>query len=82
LDQLVILGAGRDTFAFRQPEFACRLKIYEVDHPATQSWKRERLATAGIAVPDNLHWAPIDFEKLTLAAGLGEAGFDDTRSTF
>jgi methyltransferase (TIGR00027 family) len=82
VEQLVILGAELDTFAFRQPAFACRLQIYEVDHPATQSWKRERLATAGIAVPDNLHWTPIDFEKLTLAARLGEAGFDDSRSAF
>jgi methyltransferase (TIGR00027 family) len=81
-DQYVILGAGLDTFAFRQPAFAWRIQIYEVDRPATQSWKRERLAVAGIAVPDNLHWTPIDFEKLTLAAALGEAGFDDSRSAF
>jgi len=82
VDQYVILGAGLDTFAFRQPAFAWRLQIYEVDHPATQSWKRERIAAAGIAVPDNLHWAPTDFEKQTLAAGLRKAGFDDSRSTF
>jgi len=82
VDQLVILGAGLETFAFRQPAFAWRLQIYEVDHPATQSWKRERLAAAGIAVPDNLHWAPIDFEKLAIDAGLAQAGFDDSRSAF
>jgi methyltransferase (TIGR00027 family) len=82
LNQLVILGAGLDTFAFRQPAFAGRLRIYEVDHPATQSWKRERLAAAGIAAPDNLRWTPIDFEKLTLGTGLAQAGFDDSRPAF
>ena len=80
--QLVILGAGLDTFAFRQPAFARHLQIYEVDHPATQSWKRQRLATASVAVPDNLHWAPIDFEQQSLAAGLRDAGFDASRQAF
>jgi methyltransferase (TIGR00027 family) len=80
--QFVILGAGLDTFAFRQPEFARRLQIYEVDHPATQAWKRERLAAAGVVVPDNLHWAPIDFERQSLAAALQEAGFDASRQAF
>ena len=80
--QFVILGAGLDTFAFRQPAFARRLQIYEVDHPATQVWKRERLSTAGVAAPDNLRWAPIDFEQQTLAAGLQDAGFDASRPAF
>jgi methyltransferase (TIGR00027 family) len=78
----VILGAGLDTFAFRQPAFARGLQIYEVDHPATQAWKRERLAAAGVAAPDNLHWAPVDFEQRTLAAGLEDAGFDASRPAF
>jgi methyltransferase (TIGR00027 family) len=80
--QFVILGAGLDTFAFRQPAFARQLQIYEVDHPATQAWKRERLAAAGVAAPDNLRWAPIDFEQQSLAAGLREAGFNASRPTF
>jgi methyltransferase (TIGR00027 family) len=80
--QFVILGAGFDTFAFRQPQFARRLQIYEVDHPSTQAWKRERLATAGVAVPDNLHWVPIDFEQSTLFATLRDAGFDASTPTF
>jgi methyltransferase (TIGR00027 family) len=82
VDQFVILGAGLDTFAYRQPSFARRLQIYEIDHPATQAWKRERLSAAGIAVPDNLHWAPIDFEQHTLAAGLRGAGFDASPPAF
>jgi methyltransferase (TIGR00027 family) len=80
--QYVILGAGLDTFAFRQPSFASRLQIYEVDHPATQAWKRERLAVADVATPDNLRWAPIDFEQNTLAAGLRDAGFEASRPAF
>jgi len=80
--QFVILGAGLDTFPYRQPSFAHRLRIYEVDHPATQAWKRERLAAACIAVPDNLRWAPIDFEQQTLTSGLRDAGFDVSRSAF
>jgi methyltransferase (TIGR00027 family) len=80
--QFVILGAGLDTFAYRQPAFARRLQIYEIDHPATQAWKRERLAAAGVAEPNNLRWAPIDFEQQTLAAGLREAGFDTSRPAF
>lgn len=80
--QFVILGAGLDTFAYRQPAFARRLQIYEIDHPATQAWKRGRLAAVGIAAPDNLHWAPIDFERHTLTAVLREAGFDTSLPAF
>ncbi|MBV9014078.1 MAG: class I SAM-dependent methyltransferase [Alphaproteobacteria bacterium] len=80
--QFVILGAGLDTFAYRQPAFAHALQIFEVDHPATQAWKRQGLAAAGIEIPNNLHWAPIDFERQTLAAGLQEAGFNASRPAF
>jgi len=72
--QLVVLGAGLDTFAYRNP-FAERLRVFEVDHPATQAWKRERLAAAGIAIPASLTFAPVDFERQTLAEGLAAAGF-------
>ena len=82
ISQFVILGAGLDTFAFRQPAFARQLQIYEVDHPATQAWKRERLAAAGIAAPRNLRWVSIDFEQQTLAAGLRESTFDAARPAF
>jgi methyltransferase (TIGR00027 family) len=80
--QFVILGAGLDTFAFRQPAFARSLQIYEVDHPATQVWKRERLAGAGVTAPNNLRFAPIDFEQQTLTAGLRNAGFDASKPAF
>jgi methyltransferase (TIGR00027 family) len=79
--QLVVLGAGLDTFAYRNP-FAGRLTVFEVDHPATQAWKRQRLANAGIAFPASLLFAPVDFERHTLAEGLAAAGFDYNAPAF
>jgi methyltransferase (TIGR00027 family) len=73
--QYVILGAGLDTFAYRNPYPGSRLRVFEVDHPATQSWKRVRLREAEIAIPDSLTFAPVDFEQQTLADGLNRAGF-------
>jgi methyltransferase (TIGR00027 family) len=55
--QYVILGAGLDPFAYRQPSWARALRIVEIDHPATQQWKRRRLVQAGIDVPDNVRLA-------------------------
>jgi methyltransferase (TIGR00027 family) len=74
--QVVILGAGMDTFAYRNPHPG--LRVFEVDHPATQAWKRKRLAAAGIDLPANLTFVPVDFETQTLAAGLESAGFRRT----
>ena len=69
--QYVILGAGLDTFAYRDPYPESVLRVFEVDHPATQDWKRGRLAAAGISVPRSLTFAPVDFENgETLAKGL------------
>jgi methyltransferase (TIGR00027 family) len=80
--QYVILEAGLDTFPYRQPPFAWELRIFEVDHPATQVWKREALVAAGIPSPPNLSWAPVDFERATLLEGLTVAGLDSTRPSF
>ncbi|MEU4342372.1 class I SAM-dependent methyltransferase [Nocardia sp. NPDC023852] len=74
IQQVVILGAGLDTFAYRNPYDGVR--VFEVDHPDTQAWKRERLAAAGIDIPDSLTFAPVDFESRTLDEGLSTAGFD------
>lgn len=79
--QLVVLGAGLDTYAYRNA-FGERLRIYEVDHPATQAWKRTRLAEAGITVPHTLTFAPVDFERETLRNGLLAAGFDPAQRSF
>ncbi len=78
--QYVVLGAGLDTFAYRNPFPA--LRVFEVDFPATQEWKRTMLAEAGIALPAGLTFVPLDFEHRTLAEGLAEAGFDLRRPAF
>jgi methyltransferase (TIGR00027 family) len=79
--QLVVLGAGLDTYAYRGA-LRERLRLFEVDHPSTQVWKRERLSEAGIALPDTLTFAPVDFERETLGKGLVAAGFDPNQRTF
>ncbi|HEY2034378.1 MAG TPA: SAM-dependent methyltransferase [Rhizomicrobium sp.] len=76
VSQYVLLGAGLDTFAYRGAKAFPGLSVFEVDHPATQGWKRERLADAGIAVPGALTYAPVNFETETLSEGLMRAGFD------
>jgi len=78
--QLVVLGAGLDTFAYRNPHQG--LSVFEVDHPATQAWKRARLAEAGLTPPPSLTYTPVDFERSTLADGLAAAGFDSDQPSF
>src|SRR4051794_28168367 len=73
--QIVILGAGLDTFSLRNPHAGEGARVFEVDYPATQAWKRERLAQAGLALPASLTFAPVDFERQGLAEGLAAAGF-------
>jgi len=79
--QYVLLGAGLDTFAYRAAQAYPDLAVFEVDHPATQGWKRERLSDAGIAIPASLTFAPVNFERETLADGLARAGFDNSKPT-
>jgi O-methyltransferase involved in polyketide biosynthesis len=55
----VILGAGLDSFAYRRRDLLDRLRVFEVDHPATQSWKRRRLAAIGVDLPFGLVYAPV-----------------------
>ena len=77
--QYVILGAGLDTFAQRQPELAARIQVFEVDRPGPQAWKRERLSDLGYGIPPWLHLVPVDFEAAEswwdrlLAAGFDPA---------
>jgi len=78
--QYVVLGAGLDTFAYRNPHR--RLRVFEVDHPSTQAWKRSRLNEQGIDIPRSLSFAPVDFETQTLADGLKAAGFRADRPAF
>jgi methyltransferase (TIGR00027 family) len=80
--QVVVLGAGLDTFALRNPHAARQIRIYEVDHPATQAWKRHRLAEAQIAPPSSLVFVPVDFERDGLGAKLVGAGFQPNAPAF
>ena len=80
--QYVILGAGFDTFALRRPDVVDRLRVFELDHPATQQAKRNRLRRLGMELPQNLVFAPVDFESDSLDAALTAAGFDAERPAF
>jgi methyltransferase (TIGR00027 family) len=73
--QYVILGAGMDTFAFRRPEWAKGLDVYEVDHPVTQAMKLDRVKRAGWSTPDTLHFLPVDFQIQDLAEQLRLSGY-------
>jgi methyltransferase (TIGR00027 family) len=80
--QYVVLGAGLDTFAYRNPHPASHLRVFEVDHPATQAWKRRQLEAGGIAVPPSLAFVPVDFESDGLAARLVSGGLRDDEPCF
>ena len=73
--QLVVLGAGLDSFALRRPGALSELRVFEVDHPATQRWKRQRLAQLGIAVPADLTFVECDFATTSVSAALRSAPF-------
>ena len=77
ITQYVILGAGLDTFAQRRPDLGASLRIFEVDQPGTQAWKRRRLVELGLDIPSWLHLVPVDFESgASWWDGLLGAGFD------
>jgi methyltransferase (TIGR00027 family) len=80
--QVVVLGAGLDTFSLRNPHAGQGVRVFEVDYPATQGWKRERLKQVGLEVPASLTFAPVDFERQSLADGLKAAGFQADRPAF
>ena len=73
--QVVVLGAGLDTFSLRNPFAGQGVRVFEVDFPATQQWKRERLREAALALPGWLTFAPVDFERQSIAEGLAQSGF-------
>jgi methyltransferase (TIGR00027 family) len=77
--QYVLLGAGLDTFAHRNPHPS--LTVFEVDHPSTQQWKRNLLKSNGLLEPSNLHYVPVDFEHQSLARQLASSGLDFTAPT-
>jgi methyltransferase (TIGR00027 family) len=78
--QYVVLGAGLDTFAYRNPHPG--LHVFEVDHSATQEWKRDQVQAAGIAIPPSLTFVAVDFERQTLADRLWQSGFKADEPAF
>ncbi len=74
--QYVLLGAGLDTFAQRRPEIGSRMRIFEVDRPGPQAWKRQRLIELGFDIPKWLRLVPVDFEGGSWWDELIAAGFD------
>jgi methyltransferase (TIGR00027 family) len=78
--QCVVLGAGLDTFACRNPH--PELRVFEVDHPDTQAWKRAQLHAAGIAIPESLTFVAVDFERQVLADELRQASFRESEPVF
>ena len=81
-EQYVILGAGLDTFAWRESELMQKLSVFEVDHPLTQKDKKQRLERAKLDMRENLHFVPVDFTKDNLRDRLAENGFDENKKTF
>jgi methyltransferase (TIGR00027 family) len=82
VSQYVILGAGLDTFAYRNPHPVSALRVFEVDFAATQAWKRRKLAAAAIPLPASLSFVSVDFESESLAERLAGAGLDRQQPTF
>jgi len=81
IQQLVVLGAGFDSFAYRQAEWAAALRIFEVDHPESQDLKRERLSAALIPTPGNVAYVPADFARHSLREILGVSAIDFSART-
>jgi methyltransferase (TIGR00027 family) len=81
VQQYVILGAGLDTFAFRRTDLLSQLQLFEVDHPGTQTYKRERLQMLGWNTPPQLHWVPVDFTQEDLMSALQANHYDPSQLT-
>jgi methyltransferase (TIGR00027 family) len=82
ITRFAILGAGLDSFAWRRPDLAASIEVFEIDHVATQQWKQQRLRELGMILPSNLTFVPIDFEKGTLIDGLRQGGFPLEKPAF
>ncbi|MEB2281909.1 class I SAM-dependent methyltransferase [Lysinibacillus xylanilyticus] len=82
LQQYVILGAGLDTFSLRHPELENNLKIFEIDHPATQEFKKKRLAEVNLTLPSNVHFVSLDFTKKFSYQKLMDSGFGNKKTFF
>ena len=81
-DQCVILGAGLDSFAWRRPDLLASSRLFEVDHPASQRWKQERVAAVGLPESEHHLFVPVDFERDSLSDALATKGFEWSRPAF
>ncbi|WP_112180293.1 class I SAM-dependent methyltransferase [Paraliobacillus zengyii] len=82
VEQYVILGAGLDTFGYRYPELNNSLKIFEIDHPVTQEFKKKKLADAQLNIPNNLHFVSMDFTNKFSMQDLIDKGFNNKKTLF
>jgi methyltransferase (TIGR00027 family) len=82
VQQYVILGAGLDSFAYRRRDLAERVRVFEVDHPATQQWKRRRLQALNVSLPSHLTFIPVNFEQQTLKESLQAGGYQAEQPGF
>jgi len=80
--QYVLIGAGLDTFAFRRPDLGGRVAVVEIDHPATQAFKRARLAAVGLEPPPGMYFAACDFERESVVEALARVAFDGDSPAF
>ncbi len=80
--QYAIIGAGMDSFAFRRPGLVERIDVFEIDHPAMQRIKLDRVRRAGLPIPGRLHFVPADLAKISAIDALAGSGFDMSRLTF
>jgi methyltransferase (TIGR00027 family) len=80
--QYVIVGAGFDSFSLRQPGFAYQVNVFEVDHPATQELKRQRLRDCGVSLPRTLHFVPADLSRVRIADALAHSTYRATEPAF
>ena len=80
--QYVVIGAGMDSFALRRSDLSESLRVYEIDHPATQQTKRERLSGLGVALPANLEFVPANLESESVAAALARSSYSHSEQSF
>jgi len=82
VQQYAVLGAGLDSFAWRRADLLPALRVFEVDAPETQAWKRSRLAALGVGAPDGLRYVPLDLAHTSVYDGLAGAGWDPNAPGF
>jgi len=81
VEQLVIIGAGYDTRAYRIEGLIGKVKVFELDHPYTQSFKTEKVEEIFGSIPDHVAYVPIDFESENLGQKLFDYGYDPSKMT-